>query len=162
MSLRRGAPEPESGQSMVEFALILPIFVLVVFGILDMGRAAYTYHTLNNAAREGARVAIVDQTLSTIQDRAASRAVGLGVAATDVTVDYRTAESPDTPNSCAGRVGTATGPVSCTAIVRVEKDFTAATPIVNVIIGVIQMGGESSMVVQFGCQEPTIPCPATD
>ena len=156
-----GSPrEAEHGQSMVEFALILPIFVLVVFGILDMGRAAYTYHTLNNAAREGARVAIVDQTLSLIQDRAASRAVGVGVTPADVTVDYRTAEDPDVPNSCAARVAASAGAVTCTAIVTVENDFVAATPIVASIIGVIEMAGESSMVIQFSCQDAA--CPATN
>ena len=79
---------------MVEFALIIPIFLLFVFGILDLGRAVYAYNTLNNAAREGARVAIVDQTLTRIQDRASSRAVGLGVAPAQVTVDYRTSPGP--------------------------------------------------------------------
>lgn len=160
MSLRRR--NRGRGQALVEFALIIPIFLLFVFGILDLGRAVYAYSTLNNAAREGARVAIVDQTLTSIQDRAAGRAVGLGVAAADVTVDYRSAEFPDVPNSCAVRVGTDTGPVSCTAIVRVAHGFTAATPIISNIVGVINMGGESSMVIQFGCQEPAIPCPDTD
>ena len=152
----------KAGQSMVEFALILPIFVLLVFGILDIGRAVYAYHTINNAATEGARVAIVNQTLATIQDRAASRAVGVGVLAADVTVDYRTSALPDTPDSCASRVGTATGPVTCTAIVQVPHDFTAVTPIVSNIIGTIQMAGESSMVVQFPCQDPGFPCPDPD
>ena len=148
---------------MVEFALIVPIFLLFVFGILDLGRAVYAYNTLNNAAREGARVAIVDQTLTRIQDRASSRAVGLGVAPTQVTVDYRTALDPDTPNSCADQVGVVRGAiVSCTAIVRVALPFTAATPIISNIIGTINMAGESSMVIQFGCQDPAIPCPDTD
>lgn len=150
------------GQSMVEFALILPIFVLLVFGILDLGRGVYAYHTLNNAATEGARVAIVNQTLATIQGRAASRAVGVGVAPADVTVDYRTAALPDTPDSCAARVGTKAGPVTCTAIVQVAHDFTAVTPIISNIIGTIQMAGESSMVVQFPCQDPAFPCPDAD
>jgi len=148
---------------MVEFALIIPIFLLVVFGILDLGRAVYTYHTLNNAAREGARVAITDQTPTSIQSRAVERAVGVGATAADVTVDYRTAEAPDVPDSCAVRVGDpAETPVTCTVIVRVSNQFTAVTPIVGAILGVINLQGESSMVVQFGCWEPTIPCPATD
>ncbi len=43
------------GQSMVEFALILPVFVLVFAGIFDLGRAFYASITITNAAREGAR-----------------------------------------------------------------------------------------------------------
>ena len=44
------------GQAVVEFALILPVFVLLVFGALEFGRAYYTLHLLTNAAREAARV----------------------------------------------------------------------------------------------------------
>jgi hypothetical protein len=42
------------GQSLVEFALILPIFLLLVAGALDLGRVFYANISLNNAAREGA------------------------------------------------------------------------------------------------------------
>ena|SRR5688500_3949144 len=163
MSLRRR--DRSRGQAMVEFALIIPIFLLFVFGILDLARAVYTYHTLNNAAREGARVAAVDQTLTRIQDRASSRAVGTGVGPTDVSVDYRTSELPDDEDSCLANVGTDyPSPIGCTVIVRVELGFTAATPIISNIIGTINMAGESSMVVQFGCQDPSVlvPCPDTD
>ena len=44
-----------AGQAMVEFALILPLLVLIAFGILDLGRVFYTYEALANATREGAR-----------------------------------------------------------------------------------------------------------
>ena len=42
-------------QSLVEFAILLPIFLLVVLGIFDLGRVIYTLSALHNAAREGAR-----------------------------------------------------------------------------------------------------------
>ena len=45
---------------MVEFALVAPIFFVVLFGIIEAGRFIYTYETLNNATREGARYAIVN------------------------------------------------------------------------------------------------------
>jgi hypothetical protein len=44
------------GQSMVEFALILPLFVLFIIGIFELGRAFFAYIAITNAAREGARV----------------------------------------------------------------------------------------------------------
>jgi Flp pilus assembly protein TadG len=47
---------PRRGQAVVEFALILPLFVLLVFGALELGRAMLRVHLLNNAVREGARV----------------------------------------------------------------------------------------------------------
>lgn len=43
------------GQAVVEFALVLPLFVMLVFGALEFGRAYYCVHLLTNAAREGAR-----------------------------------------------------------------------------------------------------------
>ncbi len=48
-------------QSMVEFALIAPVLLLVVFGLIDLGRLIYTYVTLSQAANEGARVAVQGQ-----------------------------------------------------------------------------------------------------
>ncbi len=51
----------ERGQSLVEFALIIPIFFILVLGIIDFGMALRSYITLTNAAREGARVGVVCQ-----------------------------------------------------------------------------------------------------
>jgi hypothetical protein len=47
------------GQALAEFALVAPIFFLMLFGIIDFGRYVYYVQVLNNAAREGARYAIV-------------------------------------------------------------------------------------------------------
>lgn len=47
------------GQSIVEFALVLPLILLLVFGFMDLGRAVYYYSAIGNAAREGARYASV-------------------------------------------------------------------------------------------------------
>ena len=50
----------ESGQALVEFALILPIFLLLLLGIVEFARAWNIYEVLTDAAREGARVSVVD------------------------------------------------------------------------------------------------------
>jgi Flp pilus assembly protein TadG len=42
-------------QAIVEFALILPVFLLIVMMVVDLGRAFSTYDAIANAAREGAR-----------------------------------------------------------------------------------------------------------
>lgn len=55
---RRG-PGRSRGQAMVEFALVAPLFFLLLFSIIEFGRAVYYIQMLNNAAREGARYAIV-------------------------------------------------------------------------------------------------------
>ena len=59
MSLRRRTGD-QDGQGLVEIALVLPVFLLILFGILDVGRAVYTNSTLSQAAREGARLAAAE------------------------------------------------------------------------------------------------------
>jgi TadE-like protein len=54
------ASDRERGQGLVEFAIILPVFMLVVFGLFDVGRLVYTNSALSQAAREGARVAAAE------------------------------------------------------------------------------------------------------
>ena len=49
----------EKGQAMVEFALVLPLLLALLCGIIDFGWLYYNQITLNNAAREGARYAVV-------------------------------------------------------------------------------------------------------
>lgn len=48
-----------TGQGLVEFALVIPIFLFVLLGIVDVGRAVWANDSLANAAREAARWAIV-------------------------------------------------------------------------------------------------------
>jgi len=43
---------------MTEFAIIAPVILLLTFGIIDFGRGLYFYITLQQAANEGARVAV--------------------------------------------------------------------------------------------------------
>ncbi len=50
-----------AGQTLVEFVLILPIFLLLIMGLFDIGRAVLYYAVLNNAAREGTRYAVVQE-----------------------------------------------------------------------------------------------------
>jgi TadE-like protein len=56
------------GQTLVEFALVLPIFVLALFGVIDGARLVYTNTQLAQAAREGARVAAVEASWLGSQD----------------------------------------------------------------------------------------------
>jgi Flp pilus assembly protein TadG len=68
MKLSIGKPEnlgqalrSRSGQSMVEFALVAPLFFLLVFGITDFGRLFFTQETLQFALREAGRYAVTGQ-----------------------------------------------------------------------------------------------------
>jgi Flp pilus assembly protein TadG len=53
----QGRPAGERGQTLVEFAMVLFFFVLIVVGLIDLSRAVYARHLVANAAREGARFA---------------------------------------------------------------------------------------------------------
>jgi hypothetical protein len=54
---------PQRSQGLVEFSLIAPILIVLLFGIVDFGRLIYVYATLNQAANEGARAAVRDSPL---------------------------------------------------------------------------------------------------
>ena len=58
-STRRSARLRECGQAMVEIAFVLPLFLLFVFAIIEIGRAWGAKQALTNAAREGARILIL-------------------------------------------------------------------------------------------------------
>lgn len=77
MSWRRSGPAEDGGQSLVEFALILPILLISLVGILDFGRGFQNYVALANAVRETAREASVHGSAS---------GVGWGPAANDTNV----------------------------------------------------------------------------
>jgi Flp pilus assembly protein TadG len=59
--LRPGARDRDRGATAVEFALLLPMLLLLIFGIIDFGRALNAQITLTQAARTGARLAALGQ-----------------------------------------------------------------------------------------------------
>ncbi|MFN8470430.1 MAG: TadE family protein [Caldilineaceae bacterium] len=59
MTRRMGA---ESGQDLVEYALVLPLFLLLMFSTIEFGFLFFQYTMVVNAAREGARAGIVVDT----------------------------------------------------------------------------------------------------
>jgi Flp pilus assembly protein TadG len=58
-SLLRRLRKSESGAEFIEFALAFPLLLLVVLGIMDMGLMFQQYEVITNAAREGARIAVL-------------------------------------------------------------------------------------------------------
>ncbi|MES3032393.1 MAG: TadE/TadG family type IV pilus assembly protein [Gemmatimonadota bacterium] len=57
--LMRRFGRERDGAAMVEFAIIAPLLFVLIFGIIDFGRAFFLYNNLTNAAREGARLGAV-------------------------------------------------------------------------------------------------------
>ncbi len=90
------AGEPERGQSLIETTLIFPLLLLVMIGIFEFGRAFETWEVLTNAAREGARIAILpNQPAGAAQTRVRNylaagglkSSAGVGVAVDTVALD---------------------------------------------------------------------------
>ena len=63
---RKSLIRDSSGQSMVEFALILPMMLVVMFMITEFGRALYQYNALTTAVRAGARQGVVSGSASAV------------------------------------------------------------------------------------------------
>jgi len=118
--------ERERGQSLVEFAIILPVFLLILFAILDFGRAVYAYHVVANAAREGARFGqISPEDTAGIIAKAENAAVGLDVTDLDITVTW---------------------PTTDTVRVDVGYTFRLITPLVSDVVGSgLSLDGTSTM-----------------
>ena len=76
------------GQALVEFALVIPVFLLVLCGILDFGFLLYGRMTVINSAREGARAGITAPDTTTIPQyvQQAAEAAANGIAPGDLTI----------------------------------------------------------------------------
>ena len=67
---RRRSYSNERGQALLETALVLSIVLLVAVGLFGFGRAFQTWQILTNAAREGARIAVLPgSSVSDVQSR---------------------------------------------------------------------------------------------
>jgi Flp pilus assembly protein TadG len=132
----------------------------MLFGIVDLGRGVYTYTTIDNAARQGARVASVNQIETSvdcdesrpiedpsdphwsIKTCAAAAATGLGVTTAQVTVSY----FPPPGNALLTCLPTLH--VGCIARVNVQHTFQPATPIVGNLVGPIAMSSTAEVPVE--------------
>jgi Flp pilus assembly protein TadG len=80
------------GQELVEYALILPIFLIVTLGIIDLGRVVYYYSAMQNVVREGARYGSIHleeaDINNTICNIILNRAIGVELTCSDVTTDF--------------------------------------------------------------------------
>ena len=88
--IHRKRNRPRLGQSLVEFALVLPIILMILLGLLDFGRAFFTLIALDDAADEGASYASIrPNDVAGIQQRTVEASTRLiSVEAADVSVVY--------------------------------------------------------------------------
>lgn len=76
----------ERGQAVAEFAMIVPIFLLLVFAIVDFGMGFHAWITVTNAAREGARLGAVGGSSIEISDEVYATSATLDAAQLSVIV----------------------------------------------------------------------------
>jgi Flp pilus assembly protein TadG len=125
----------DRGAAAVEFALLLPLLLLLVFGIIDFGRAINAQITLTQAAREGARLAALGQ--PNVVSRTQAAATGLSPVTVTVT-------------SCPAGATQTTD-----AVVQTSYSFNFVTP-VGAIAGLFGGGGFGSPITLTATGE--MPC----
>jgi Flp pilus assembly protein TadG len=106
----------EKGQALVEFTLLIPIFLLLLFAIIDFGMGFYSWITVTNAAREGARLGAVLATQQEIEDRV-----------------YQTASLPDEATKMTVTVTNAQGQPGESVVVEVDYDYDLITPLAGIV-----------------------------
>jgi len=126
----------DRGQTLAEFALVLPVLLLLLMAVFDFGRAIYAFNTVSNAARAGARVAIVDQNSARIEEKAVAQAISMNRDELDI--DF---VGPST--SCPGAVK-----IGCPVSVTVTYQWSALTPIIGNLIGPIELASTTSMPIE--------------
>ena len=95
------------GQSAVEFALVLPLILLLFLLFIDMGRLVYFHSALYNAVREGARYAVVSQFTSStqravdIQQKVVGYSVAVPISPSDVSIWCDGDPTNTTENPCS-------------------------------------------------------------
>lgn len=89
----RASDVERRGQALVEFALVIPLFMLIAIGIFEGARAIYTYNAMSNAVSEGLREAIVHQDDAAITAEA-NRVLGGLAAQSTMTIDGSDCGSP--------------------------------------------------------------------
>lgn len=130
------------GQALVEFALVVPFFLLILFGIIDMARWVFSANTLNEAAREAARQGTVGRRpadcnglsrVDCVKILVQHRTTGVGVATGDITVVCYRVPNTGTPPSDGAQADTCGTSWVGGDLVRVQisTPFRLVTPFIG-------------------------------
>lgn len=114
---KRGVRTGERGQALVEFAIIIPILLAVLLGIVEFARAWQIQQVVTNAAREGARFSVLPSTPagttevdSVVQEYMRSANMDMGYYSSSI-VNSTTSGDPDTVTVSYAYTYTLFGPV---------------------------------------------------
>lgn len=146
-----GARRPRSrGQSLVEFSLIIPVFLLLMVSLFDLGRAVFAYNSVTNAAREGARFAAVNQDTTRIIQHTLAQTQIAETQAPNVTVVFRSI----TPNADFRTNAVCTTiTLNCAAVVTYQTTFRPITPLISNLLfsGGVNLQAQSVQQLEFAC-----------
>jgi len=131
------------GQALVEFALILPLLLLIIFGIIDFSRAFFVYVNLTNAAREGTRYGLVNPRDYTGIDTHARSTVDL-VPAPLVTVNVWYDKGPGTATFSNPQYVT----VGDRVVVEIAYDLEPVTPLIQPFAPVFPLHTVNARTIQ--------------
>ncbi len=139
---RQAGRAGERGQGLVEFSIAITVFLLLVMGTIDLGRAVYQFNGVSQAARELARVASVHPggTLGTSSEVTSTLAAQRGLVPGLGTPTY----------ACIDIAGaTVTGPCNGGNWVRVtiSSSFTPVTPLAG-LIGAVTLTSSASAKIE--------------
>jgi Flp pilus assembly protein TadG len=142
------------GQSLTEFALVLPILMIVIFGVFDFSRAMFYLNSVSEAARNGSRIAMVNQDASYICETVAEQATILGLPTTCAADGTSPGVWLDPDPPCAD--------IDCQQKVTVTAEFTPVIPIISGVVGPIQLRSDSTIHIERVCPaEGEATCPTT-
>ncbi len=148
------------GQSLVEFALVLPILLLLFFGVVDGARLVYSYNAVSNAAREAGRTAIINQYVPAVRNKATQQATLLNIPIADPGDCNANGTDPTTKvaGTCVAFLNNdmtaqcaAIPKVGCNAVVNVRYVFSGITPGVSAILGQLVMSSTTTQVIESAC-----------
>jgi Flp pilus assembly protein TadG len=139
MTLQRMVASSE-GVALVEFALMVPILILLLVGILDTGRAVNAYVTISNASREGARYAALNPTAAPAAIKSSAvvpHAQQLDASGINVYVTYNAGVTSTNCPVVTTTPPPATSPAPTTIPVRVDVSYpwSAATFLIGQFFG---------------------------
>jgi hypothetical protein len=133
---------------------VIPLIILLVFAIIDLGRGIFTYNTLAQAARHAARTAIVNQSIDDVREAAFWSGATLGLTASNVDVCFK--DSGSNEDDCSSSTDDCSGAdraIGCLAIVEAKLTYVPMTPVIGSIVGNLQLSSTSVQPIEYVCPD---------
>ena len=144
-SLTANRKQKRRGAALVEMALVLPIFCMIVFGIVEFGRAFMIGQLVTNAAREGVRQAVTgDYTNAQVTADIKSFLLASGkIQGTDLAITFTVTPAAGNPAVAGNEVSKCTSKDLIT--IKVAVPFSKVSLIPATYLKTTSLSGQASM-----------------